>query len=127
MGLFSRTSLYAMNIDEARAKLLLSFEDEPQLITPKGKNYKEYVEEKKNQLLGFVISPVIGTVVGASMPVYDYAKYKSAKVWVIANWQDNWLITLDNEQEFALAYGESPHQLNMLGFSSSDALAEWLG
>ena len=120
-------ALYAMNIFDAETKLLKSFDDEPQLITPKGKVYAEYVEEKKQQLLSFLITPVVGKVVGASMPDYAYEMYKGSKVWVIANWKDNWLLTLEDKQEFALAYGSSTEELTMLGFSSSDALAEWLG
>ena len=119
--------LYAMTESDVISKLKVSFEKEPQLITPKRRTYEEYVEECKANLLKYVISPVKAKVTSACFPEYDFETYKLETVWAVARWNDNWLVTLDNKNEFALAYGDSAENLQMLGFSSSDALAEWLG
>jgi hypothetical protein len=116
-----------MTESDAISKLLVSFKDEPQVITPKGKTYEDYVEERKESLLNCVIKPVKVKVTSACFPEYYLEKYQSSIVWAISKWEDNWLLTLENENEFALAFGEGKDNIMMLGFSSSDALAEWLG
>ncbi|MEO3684726.1 hypothetical protein ABHN84_20930 [Shewanella vesiculosa] len=116
-----------MTKSDAISKLLASFQDEPQVITPKGRTYEDYVEERKKDLLGYVIEPENVFVASACFPEYYLEMYQSNNVWAIAKWEDNWLLTLEAENEFALAFGENKNNLMMLGFSSSDALAEWLG
>ncbi|MBY5991738.1 hypothetical protein [Ferrimonas balearica] len=116
-----------MTESEAISRLMTSFGDEPQLITPKGKTYEEYVEQCKSDLLGYLIKPIEVQVTSACFPEYDLQKYQEDTVWAIARSKNNWLLTLDTQAEFALAFGESTDSLQMLGFSSSDALAEWLG
>jgi hypothetical protein len=116
-----------MTESDAISKLLVSFKDDPQVITPKGKTYENYVEERKVGLLDCVIEPQKVKVTSACFPEYYLEKYQSSAVWVIAKWEDNWLFTLESENEFALAFGECKDSIMMLGFSSSDALAEWLG
>ncbi|MDG6100153.1 hypothetical protein EXU34_22085 [Alteromonas sp. ZYF713] len=79
------------------------------------------------KLKTFLIIPEKARVTSASFKQYDFERYKIGKVWAIAKAENNWLLTLDGEQEFALAFGNDINNLEMLGFSSSDALAEWLG
>lgn len=116
-----------MTREEAVSKIRLSLLDEPQVITPKNTTYEEYVERCSTSLIQSVIEPKRVKINKACFPEYYLERYKSSKVWVIANSRDNWLITIENESEFALAFGNNPSDLMMLGFSSSDALAEWLG
>lgn len=115
-----------MTKSEAFAKLTNSLENEPRIITPKGLIYEDYVEECKSDLLKYAIEPVKVTVRTACFPEYDFTVYQSEVVWAIAKRQDSWLITLEGKKQFALAFGETTNQLMMYGFSSSDALAEWL-
>lgn len=117
---------YSMTELEAFAKLTESFENEPRIITPKGLIYEDYVEECKSDLLKCVIEPVKVTVRAACFPEYDFTVYRSEVVWAIVKRQDSWLITIEGKNQFALAFGETAVQLMMHGFSSSDALAEWL-
>ena len=116
-----------MTRSDAISKMLASFQDEPQVITPKGRSYEEYIEEQSTELLDRVVEPEKVVITSACFPEYYLKKYQATNVWAIAKWQDNWLLTLEDENEFALAFGESKNNLMMLGFSSSDALAEWLG
>lgn len=116
-----------MNKDQAIEKILASIRDGAQVITPQGKVYEEYVKEQTEALLGNVIDPIRVNVVSASFPEYDFDRYKRSEVWAIAKSQTNWLLTLAEENEFALGFGDTAAEMMMLGFSSSDALAEWLG
>ena len=50
-----------------------------------------------------------------------------AGVYAIARAGTNWLIFAPAVDRFSLAFGERPEDLTILGFSSNDALAEWLG
>jgi len=116
-----------MTKTEAITKIKESLLDEPQVLTPKNSTYEIYVKERAIALIESVIEPKPITVNGACFPQYYLELYQNSSVWVIANSGDNWLLTLEDKQEFALAFGENPNNLTMLGFSSSDALAEWLG
>jgi hypothetical protein len=120
-------ALYAMTRTDAISKIRVSLIDSPQVITPKNSTYKSYVKQQSNALIEAAIEPTKAKVGSACFPEYYLEKYQKSTVWAIARSDNNWLLTLENEQEFALAFGNSTTNLMMLGFSSSDALAEWLG
>lgn len=86
-----------------------------------------YISEKSSELLGFVIDPV---PVRIASEIYNYgAKEQLAKsaLFAIANSSQKWLLYAPDTDQFSLAFGSSPEALEILGFSSNDALAEWLG
>ncbi|MFB2730052.1 hypothetical protein ACE02H_21520 [Shewanella mangrovisoli] len=115
-----------MNRIDAITKIEASLKScEPQVITPKGRSYEEYVKQLSEQLLESVIDPVLVEVTSTIIQGGDFESYKSATVWGIARIGINWLITIEGEPEFALAFGVDPLDLKMHGCSSSDVLAEW--
>ncbi|XPF95299.1 hypothetical protein ACM9HF_04600 [Colwellia sp. RE-S-Sl-9] len=116
-----------MNKSAAIFKINEAISDDSQVITPKGRDYDEYVIEVTDKLIANVIEPVKANVTSACFPEYYLDKYQSSEVWCIAQCKDNWLLTIASENEFALGFGDSPNNIMMLGFSSSDVLAEWLG
>ena len=115
-----------MNKTEALDKILLSLStEEAQVITPKGEVYEQYVEKLTKLLIKSVIEPVKVKVTSACAKEGDFIKYKNSVVWGIARSEGNWLLTLENENEFALGFGDNPNSIMMHGFSSSDVLGEW--
>jgi|SRR5690554_6052987 len=114
-----------MTKSDAIAKIERSISEGAQLITPQGKNYEEHLAEVSEALYEHVIDPVPAIVTSACFPEYDYGRYQSGKVWAIARIGNNWLLTLESENEFALGFGESATDIMMHGFSSSDAVGEW--
>ena len=115
-----------MNKAEALNKIKHSLEtEEAQIITPKGKIYEEYVADLSKILLDSVIEPVLVKVTGACAMEGEFELYKNSVVWGIARIKDNWLLTIENKNEFALGFGKDPNNILMHGFSSSDALGEW--
>jgi len=110
---------------EAIAKVKKSLSEGAQLITPKGKTYDEHLKEITAILFDHIIEPTEANVTSACFSEYDFVKYQNSKVWAIANMGNNWLLTLDNENEFALGFGDSVSNIMMHGFSSSDAIGEW--
>ena len=114
-----------MNIKDAEIKIRNSVSNGAQLITPKGKTYEDHLEEIVNKLMDHLIEPLEVIIISACFPEYDYEKYKNSKVWAIACMRDSWLLTLDDENEFALGFGKTEKSIMMHGFSSSDAIGEW--
>ncbi|QSX31186.1 hypothetical protein JYB88_05990 [Shewanella cyperi] len=114
-----------MTKSEAIKKIEQSIAEGAQLITPEGKTYEEHLAEVSRALFEHVIDPIPVTVTSACFPEYDFEKYKSSKVLAIAHMENSWLLTLESENEFALGFGESPENIMMHGFSSSDAVGEW--
>lgn len=110
---------------EAENKIRQYITNEPQLITPKGLTFEEHVKFVTEQLLENVIVPVKSIVTSTCVSDGDFEKYAKADVWAIARRNDSWLITIYGQPDFALAFGTSPSELKMHGFSSSDVLAEW--
>ena len=88
---------------------------------------ENYISEMSEELLSRVIDPVRVKITSASFPEYAYTEYQDLSVWAVARSEKNWLLTPDSKQEFALGFGENSQNIEMHGFSSSDALAEWLG
>ena len=114
-----------MTKTEAKEKIEASIAEGAQLITPEGKTYEEHLKEVTNALLEHLIEPEMATITSACFPEYAFKKYKTSKVWAIAKMGNSWLLTLENENEFALGFGESSSSIMMHGFSSSDAIGEW--
>ncbi|MAD03688.1 MAG: hypothetical protein CMK65_08725 [Pseudoalteromonas sp.] len=98
---------------------------EPQIITPKGQIYEKHIEQLAKQLLRSVIEPVSVKVTSTIIEDADFDTFRKATVWGIARSGVNWLLTIEGQQEFALALGSNPLDLKLHGCSSSDALAEW--
>jgi hypothetical protein len=116
-----------MNIEEAKAKILQSVKDGAKVISPAGANYEEYLNTQIELLLSSLIEPIKIQVYSASYPEYGFEKYKKSEVWAIAKVENNWLLTLAGEMNFGLAFGKNQNEIIMLGYTSPDALAEWLG
>ena len=114
-----------MTKEQAIKKIKKSLSEGAQLITPKGKTYEEHLKKVTDTLFEHVIEPKEATIKSACFPEYDYEKYKTSKVWAIANMGNNWLLTLEKENEFALGFGDAEDNIMMHGFSSSDAIGEW--
>ncbi|UQN44944.1 hypothetical protein [Agarivorans sp. B2Z047] len=114
-----------MNKSEALSKIKAALTRDAQVITPKGETYDGFVKALSKDLLVSVIVPVEAQVVSTCAKNGDFERYKNSKIWAIAKSKGSWLLTLDNENEFALGFGENPNQIMMHGFSSSDVLAEW--
>ena len=115
-----------MNKTEALNKIHYSLStEEAQVITPKGEVYEEYVDKLTKILLDSVIDPIKVNVTSACAKEGEFEMYKNSIVWGIARNKGSWLLTLENENEFALGFGDDPNNIMMHGFSSSDALGEW--
>jgi len=115
-----------MNKIEAIEKIQHSLDSkEPQIIPPGGREYKEYVKELTETLFECVIDPIKVKVVSSCAKDGDLEQFQNSVVWAIARRENDWLLTLDSENEFALAFGEDSEKLMMLGFCSPDALHEW--
>ena len=115
-----------MNKEEALQKIHLSLSTvEAQVITPKGETYEKHVEKLAEMLIDSVIDPVRVNVTSACALEGEYELYKKSVVWGIARSRGSWLLTLENEMEFALGFGDSADNIMMHGFSSNDVLGEW--
>jgi hypothetical protein len=86
-----------------------------------------YIAVKPSELLAAVIDPVLASIVAET---YNYGvkqELEFSPVYAIARAGTNWLLDSPQAGHFSLAFGERPESLTILGFSSNDALAEWLG
>lgn len=114
-----------MNKSEALLKIKSALTGDAQVIPPKGELYKDCVERLSRELLSYVIQPIKVKVVSTCAENGDFDKYKNSNVWAIAKNKYGWLLTLENENEFALGFGDDVNEIMMHGFSSSDVLGEW--
>ena len=94
---------------------------------PAGSDASEYLEAHAHRLRRAAIDPVEVKITDACFEKEWAEGLKEKKVYGIAKDDDHWLLFIEETGEFALAFGASPLSLNLLGFSSTDALAEWLG
>jgi hypothetical protein len=89
-----------------------------------------YVSEQTAALLGRVIEPIQVQAV-ANEWAQKYVSETSGAVRsfiAVARHDDKWLLFDPNTGTFSLAYGATESMpLGLLGFSSTDAIAEWLG
>jgi len=95
----------------------------PTLAEPRA----EYLARETDRLLAAVVDACVATVVGEIYQYGVYEQLKSEQPLAIAQDGERWLLLRPAKGEFALAYGPGAEQLTIWGFSSSDALAEWLG
>jgi hypothetical protein len=89
-----------------------------------------YLAEQKSALLAQVIEPVtVQAVANDWAQKYVAGTTAPARSLVaVARHNDKWLLFDPQNGTFALAYGSGQNKpLGLLGFSSTDALAEWLG
>lgn len=118
-----------MNIDAPAARRAVEASLARGSATPNvGRADREtYISEMADQLLGALIQPSKASVAGRT---YDsegmgLAEYENA--FEVARRDDSWLLYMPDTARFGLALGPNPDALIALGFSSHDALAEWLG
>jgi hypothetical protein len=93
-------------------------------------NRDSYLAEQKSALLAQVIEPVTVQAVANDWAQKHVANTTAAvrDLVAVARHDDKWLLFDPNDSTFALAYGSAENMpLGLLGFSSTDALAEWLG
>jgi hypothetical protein len=86
-----------------------------------------YIAQKSSELLDAVIEPVAVSVTGELFHYGVMESLQDKRVYAIAKSETNWLLYVPELEVFSLAIGETPTQLSILGFSTNDALAEWLG
>ena len=111
---------------EAIKKIEKALETEQaRVIPPKDMSYQEHILKLSELLMNQTIEPIRVKVTSTIIKDADFEKYKNTKVWAIAKSNDNWLLTLEGIQEFALGFGVNPKSIMMHGCSSSDVLGEW--
>ena len=86
-----------------------------------------YLSEQSERLINCVIPPALAVVVGETFHHGVYDQLRTEQVFAVARADDRWLLYRPTKRQFALAYGPNLSELTIWGFSSSDALAEWLG
>ena len=94
---------------------------------PSGVSPEAYLTEQAAALLAAVIEPVAVTISSEMFNHGTRAALSAAPVFAIAHRDSNWLLFSPELGVFSLAFGPSHDDLGILGFSSNDALAEWLG
>lgn len=92
-----------------------------------GPSREEYIRTQAGRLLDALIEPQPVHVVGETYSYGVLPELRSERVLAIARRESKWLLFRPAKGEFCLAYGHTPDELTIWGFSSSDALAEWLG
>jgi hypothetical protein len=89
-----------------------------------------YLAEQKAALLARVIEPVTVQAIANDWAQKHVANTSGdiQTLVAVARDDDKWLLFDPKNGTFALAYGSiETSPLGLLGFSSTDALAEWLG
>jgi hypothetical protein len=86
-----------------------------------------YIAEEARRLESALIPPVQATVVAETFHYGLLQQLSAESLFAIARRDQYWLLYRPNKQAFSLAFGPSADNLTVLGFSSGDALAEWLG
>ena len=97
----------------------------PILRIPELEDEAKYIKRLTDLLFDSVIDPVKVQVKSTCVKGGDFALYENADVWGIARIDNNWLLTLENEIQFALGFGSEPSHIKMHGFSSADVLGEF--
>jgi hypothetical protein len=88
-----------------------------------------YLEECRQALREKLIDPVeVQAVAGAWAQQYANGDNQMRCYIALAREDATWLLYCPDTKEFAKAFGKDLKQpLSLLGFSSDDALAEWMG
>ena len=116
-----------MNKAKALAAIQASFERGSNTPCSWAPDRNAYIAQKECELLELVIEPVTANITGETFNYGVSEELSSATVFAIARTADAWLLYAPTADVFSLASGDSPAAVSILGFSSSDALAEWLG
>ena len=88
-----------------------------------------YIDEQKQALRASLIEPVAVTATASDWAQKHAACDNEERSYVaVARSGDTWLLYAPHSGEFAKAFGPGGKApLSLLGFASTDALAEWLG
>ena len=86
-----------------------------------------YIAEYSDRLRQVLIDPVLVTVLRSAHDTDLLGRLSPCTVYALARTENHWLLYIEEFKEFALAFGSSERELSVIGFSSDDALAEWLG
>ena len=89
-----------------------------------------FLIEEKKKLLSLVIEPIEVVATTSSWSQRHGSLHESSYVmWAVAGTDGSWLLFEPKATEFALAHGSlvPGQRLELVGFSSTDALAEWRG
>jgi hypothetical protein len=116
-----------MNKAEALAAIEASFEKGSNTPCSWAPDQNAYIAQKQSELLELVIEPVPANITGEAFDYGVKQELSQAPLFAIAQRGDTWLLYAPASDMFSLASGDSPAAMSILGFSSSDALAEWLG
>lgn len=117
-----------MDRSEAISKLEDSFKKPCATPNTSQLPYEEFLTKEKDKLLSLVIEPIkVSAYAGAWAREYGVFKCEENTMYVIAGTKNSWLLYNPENGHFALANGNPSGRLELVGFSSSDALAEWRG
>jgi hypothetical protein len=87
-----------------------------------------YIAECQAELRACQIDPVPVTAAAGTVAHQHFGYDRVVrKYFAIARSKETWLLYSPETKEFAKAFGTSPENVGLLGPSSPDALAEWLG
>lgn len=119
-----------MTADDARRILEESFAH-PTPTPSRRLDRGAYIEEHKTALRRLLIDPVLVTAVAGDWPQRYVAgtKNEPRPFYAIARNDTTWLLYDPTTKVFTKASNasESSGSLELIGFESTDALAEWLG
>ena len=87
----------------------------------------EYIKEKSAERKACAIDPVRARVTAETFRYGAQNKFNEVEVFAIARRGEDWLLFAPVLGTFSLASGSNAQDLSILGFASTDALAEWLG
>lgn len=112
---------------ELRAILLRALEETSQVYTSHVKDPARYVAEGKAHLLSHLIEPAVAAT------AFPMGHARSCKVtidrldgYALAHSSHSWLLYSFTDGLFWLAWGTDPMDLQLTGFSGTDALEVWL-
>jgi hypothetical protein len=92
-----------------------------------GPDRGEYIRSASAELEAALIDPVPVTILGEANHHGLLEVLAQNDAIAVARSEDHYLGFIPNTGHFFLAYGPDTSRLHALGFSSTDALAEWLG
>jgi hypothetical protein len=116
-----------MNKEAALAAIQASFKRGSSTPCSWAPDQNAYIAQKQSELLALVIEPVPVSITDETFTYGVKQQLSSSSVFAVARRADTWLLYEPTTDVFSLAHGDSPAAMSILGFSSSDALAEWLG
>jgi len=115
--------------DELQAILFRALQDTSQVYTSHVENPAQYVAEGKEHLLSHLLDPAVPAM------AFPEAHARSCKVTIARldgfalahdSKSHSWLLYSPSDSLFWLAWGTDPTDLQLSGFSGTDALEVWL-